>query len=198
MLGTKAFAIEGGATTVRVSIAVFPVPPFVDETAPDVLVNEPAAAPLTFTTTVHEPATAMPPPVSEMLVLPAVAVAVPPQLFVNPFGVATTSPAGNVSVNATPASGSGFAAGLVMVKVNVLFVFNAIEFGLKALAIDGGPSTSNWKSWVPSGVWVLWAVIVNVYLPAVPAAGVPLSTPAPLRVTPVGRLPGGTVNVGAG
>src|SRR5215510_7398353 len=140
-LGLKALAIDGGATTVSVSLAVFPVPPLVEDTAPDVFVNAPAAVPVTFATTVQELFTAMLPPVRLMLVPPAVADAAPPQLFVKPFGVATTNPVGSVSLNATPASATVLAAGFVMVKVSVLVPFNGIELGLKALAIDGGATT---------------------------------------------------------
>ena len=43
----------------------------------------------------------------------------------------------------------------------------------------------------------LLAVIVIGYEPTVPAAGVPLKTPAALKVTPVGKAPV-SVNVGAG
>src|SRR5215469_14803607 len=82
------------------------------------------------------------PPVRLMLVPPAVAVAVPPQVLLKPFGVATNTLAGNVSVKATPACGSGLAAELLMVKVSVETPFGAIVDGLNALAIDGGPSTS--------------------------------------------------------
>src|SRR5215468_5718030 len=140
-LGLKALAIDGGATTVSVSLAVFPVPPLVEDTAPEVFVNAPAAVPVTFTTTVQELLTAMLPPVRLMLVPPAAAEAEPPQLFVKPFGVATTNPVGSVSLNATPASATVLAAGFVMVKVSVLVPFNGIELGLKALAIDGGATT---------------------------------------------------------
>jgi hypothetical protein len=49
-------------------------------------------------------------------VAPAAAVAVPPQSLVGL--VATTSPAGSVSGNATPTSATVLAAGLVMVKVS--------------------------------------------------------------------------------
>ena len=44
----------------------------------------------------------------------------------------------------------------------------------------------------------LLAVIVTECEPTVPAAGVPLKTPAELRVTPVGKVPVVTANVGAG
>src|SRR5215469_3935314 len=141
VVGLNALAIEGGATTVNVSVAVFPVPPLVEDTAPEVFVNEPAVLPVTFTTTVQLLFTAMLPPVRLMLVPPAVAEAVPPQLLVKPFGVATTNPVGRVSLNATPLCATVFATGLVMVNVSVLVPFSEIDLGLKALAIEGGPTT---------------------------------------------------------
>lgn len=137
----KALVIEGGVATVKLAEAVLPVPPFVELTAPLVLVYWPDAVPVTFTTRVQLVLTAMLPPVREMLVEPATAVAVPPQVFERPFGVETTSPVGNVSVNATPVSATVFAAGLVMVKVSAVVPFNGIVVGLKALAIDGGATT---------------------------------------------------------
>src|SRR5215470_10951489 len=81
------------------------------------------------------------PPVRLMLVPPDVADAVPPQVLVKPFGVATFSPVGSVSLNATPLSATVLAAGFVIVKVNVLVPFNGIELGLNPLAIDGGATT---------------------------------------------------------
>src|SRR5271165_4309496 len=51
-----------------------------------------------------------------LTVLPE-AITVPPQVFVNPFGFATRSPDGNVSVNATPVKPAGF--GLLREKVSV-------------------------------------------------------------------------------
>lgn len=96
---------------------------------------------VTFTLTVQELATAMLPPVRLTLPEPATALSVPPQLLTAPFGLATTSLAGNVSLKATPASGSRLTAGLVMVKVRVETPVGAIVDGLNALAIDGGAST---------------------------------------------------------
>ena len=101
----------------------------------------PGTALVTFTLTVQELATAMLPPVRLMLPEPATAVSAPPQLLTAPFGVATNTLAGNVSVKATPAWGSAFAAGLVMVKVRVETPFGPIVDGENALAIDGGAST---------------------------------------------------------
>jgi len=47
--GLKALAIEGGAITVKLAVAVFPVPPLVEDTAPVVFVYGPAVAPVTVT-----------------------------------------------------------------------------------------------------------------------------------------------------
>src|SRR5260370_39661338 len=73
---------------------------------------------------------------------PATAVAAPPQVLVSPFGVATTKPAGRVSVKATPVSGMGLIPGLVMVKVSEVEPFNGIVAAPKALVIVGGATTS--------------------------------------------------------
>jgi len=85
--------------------------------------------------------TAILPPDKLILFEPAVAVTAPPQLFDNAFGVATTSPAGNMSVKATPASATALAAGLVSVNVRVVVPFNAMVGAPNALAIDGGATT---------------------------------------------------------
>ena len=84
-----------------------------------------------------------------MLVDPASAVAVPPQVFESPFGVATTNPAGKVSVNATPASVTEFAAGLETVKVRDVVPFNAIVAAPKALLMEGGATTAKFAEAVP-------------------------------------------------
>ena len=139
-LGLNALAIEGGPTTVSVSVAVLPAPPSLEVTAPLVLVKAPAVVPVTFTTTVQELLTAMPPAVRLMLVPPAVADGVPPQLFVSPLGVETTNPVGNVSVNATPVSAT-LVFGFWIVNVSVLVPFSGIVFGLKPLVMLGGEAT---------------------------------------------------------
>src|SRR5215472_13949870 len=83
-VGLNALATTGGATTVNVAVLlVAPVPPLVELTVPVVLDTEPAAVPVTFTTTVQvDPGVAMLPPVRLMLVEFAAAVTVPPQLLV--------------------------------------------------------------------------------------------------------------------
>jgi len=128
--------------TVRVAVLlVLPVPLLVDETGPVVLLYVPGMLEVTLTLTAQEPLCATDPPASEMLPLPAVAVAVPPQLLVSPLGVATTTFAGRLSVNATPSCAT--AAGLAIVIVRVERPFGTIEVGLKALAIVGGPVILN-------------------------------------------------------
>src|SRR5262249_8920171 len=53
----------------------------------------------------------------------------------------TVSPAGSVSLNATPASGSTLTAGLVIVNVSEVVAFSGIVDGLNTLAIEGGATT---------------------------------------------------------
>jgi hypothetical protein len=127
---------------VRLAEAVLPVPPLVELTAPLVLLKTPVVAPVTFTVTVQDEAVAIVPPLKLMLPEPAVAVAVPTQVPPKPFGVATTSPVGSVSVNATPASATVLAAGLVSVKVSVETPFTAMAVGLNAFAMEGGATTT--------------------------------------------------------
>src|SRR5205823_17117 len=162
--------MDGGAATVKLSEAVLPVPPLVELTAPLVLVYWPAAVPVTFTTSVQLVLTAMLPPVRLMLVEPATAVAVPPQVFDRPFGVETTRPVGSVSVNATPASATVLAAGFVMVKVSVVVPFSGIVVGLNALAIDGGATTISVAVLLVVPVPPSVEVIALVVLTASPAA----------------------------
>jgi hypothetical protein len=103
--GLNDFAIEGGAITVRLAEAVFPVPPSVEVTALVVLFCCPAEVPVTFTENVQDALAASVAPDRLIPFVPCVAVMVPlPQLPVSPFGVETSNPAGNVSLNATPLS----------------------------------------------------------------------------------------------
>src|SRR6476646_3638597 len=131
----------GAVPTVRVAVLLVLPVPNVDETAPVVLLYVPGMLEVTLTLTAQEPFCAIDPPASKMLPLPAVAVAMPPQLLVNPLGVATTTFAGRWSVNATPSCAT--AAGLVIVIVTVERPFGTIEVGLKFLAIVGGPVILN-------------------------------------------------------
>ena len=125
----------------RLADAVPPVPPSADVTAPVVLFLVPAVVPVTFTVIVQDPPAARPPLASATLPDPAVAVTVPPHVFASPFGVATTSPVGSVSVKPTPVSAVG-AFGLVSVNVNAVVAFRAMLAPPKALAIVGGTTTA--------------------------------------------------------
>src|SRR6266853_5348786 len=69
----------------------------------------------------------------------AVVVTVPPQTGAEAF--ATVSPAGKVSVKATPVRGSTLAAGLVIVNCRLVVAFKLMVEGLNNLAIEAGAST---------------------------------------------------------
>jgi len=100
----------------------------------------PAAIPVTFTVKLQEALAASVPLDKLTLAEPATPVAVPPQVLANPFGVATTSPAGNVSVKPIPVSDTD-AFGLLILIVNDVLPFNAIVAAPNAFAIVGGPNT---------------------------------------------------------
>jgi hypothetical protein len=139
--GLNTLAIDGGASTLTLAVAVPPVPPSVEVTFPVVLVCNPAAVPVTFTENVHEPLAAIVPPLRLIEFDPATAVIVPaPQVPVRPFGVETTRPAGNVSLNATPVSAT-VVLGLVIVKLSEVDPFNGMLAAPKALAMVGGATT---------------------------------------------------------
>ncbi len=87
-------------------------------------------------------------PLESAMVRGAVVVTVPPLQLPN-VPLVTVSPTGRVSVNATPVSGSGLAAGLVTVKVSDEVAFSAMLVGLKALLRVGGPSTFRLADAVP-------------------------------------------------
>src|SRR5260370_42439979 len=137
----KALMITGGATTVMLAFEVLPVPPSVEVTC-TLLFFTPAVVLVTFTATVHEALNASVPPDRLTVPDPATAVAAPPQVLVSPFGVATTKPAGRLSVKATPVTGMALIAGLVMVKVSEVEPFNGMLAAPKALAIVGGVTTT--------------------------------------------------------
>lgn len=135
----KALVMVGAATpTVRFADAVLPVPPFVEVTLPVVFVYWPEATPVTVTLNWHWLLAAIVAPLSAIPV-GVVVVRVPPQTVAEAF--ATASPAGKLSVKATPVSATALAAGLAMVKVNEVVEFSVIDAGLKAFAITGGATT---------------------------------------------------------
>ena len=137
----KDLLIDGGATTARLADAVPPVPPFVEVTAPVVLFCAPAVIPVAFTEKLHEELAAKVEPDKLTLPAPAVAVIVPPpQVPVSPFGVATTSPAGNVSLKAIP---DKLCVVLLfwIVKVKEVEPFSGTLAAPNALMITGGDTT---------------------------------------------------------
>ncbi len=122
---------------------MLPVPPLVDDTVTE-LSFAPAVVPVTLTENVQLPVAGIVAPDKLTVLDPAVAVmAPPPQLPVNPFGVETTRPAGSVSVKATPVSDTALAAGLVIVKLNVVVPFKAMFAAPNDLAITGGATTTS-------------------------------------------------------
>jgi hypothetical protein len=165
------FAIDGGATTVSEAVfEVDPVPPSVELMLPVVLSFCPAVAPVTFTTIVHDPLDARVPPDRPIEPLPAVAVVVPLHVFVRPFGVETTKPAGNGSVNATPDWASVLE--LFRVKVRLVDAFNGMLAAPKAFEIVGGPTTVSTALFeaapVPPSVEVTAPVVLVFCPPVVP------------------------------
>jgi hypothetical protein len=149
--------IVGGATTVMLALLVLPVPPFVEVTLTELFFTPPVV-PVTFTEKVQELFAASVAADSEIELEPDVAVIdPPPHVPVTPFGVATTSPAGIVSMNATPVSDTVFAAGFVIVKVRFVVPFSGIVAAPNALLIVGGAITV----WVIAGDDVLVVKLVS-------------------------------------
>ena len=124
-------------TTSSVADAVLPVRVLVAVTVPVVLVRLPVLVAITFSVSVQALLLAMVAPESETLPVPGTAVAAPPQVLLNPLGLAITIPAGKVSVNATPLSDTA-PFGLASVNVNAVVPFKSTAFAAKALAIVGG------------------------------------------------------------
>lgn len=110
----KASLIIGGAATARLAVAVFPVPPSVEETV-TLLFFAPAVVPVTFKLSVQEPPAASVPPDRLTADEPVAAAAVPVQVVVKPLGVATTRPVGKLSLNPTPLSAIELTAVLLTV-----------------------------------------------------------------------------------
>jgi hypothetical protein len=137
----NALAILGGPITVMLAVLLgAPAPLSVDEIGPVVLFCTPAATPVTFRLIVHEVFAASVPPARLIDPDPAAAVTVPLQVVVRLFGVATCSPAGSVSLNATPVRASDV-FGLLSVKVSEVFAPTRMLAAPNALVIVGGVPT---------------------------------------------------------
>src|SRR5262252_3744314 len=120
----NALLIVGGATTVIIAVLLVPpVPPFAADTVPVVLFLTPAVVPVTVTVNVQFVLVPIAPPLSEIM-FGAVVVSVPPPQTVE-LPVGTVSPAGNVSVNATPVN-AVVVFGFVIVKVRTLVPLRGI------------------------------------------------------------------------
>lgn len=116
-----------------------------------VLVYVPDTMPVTDVMMVHVAAAARLPPLKATVVLPAVAVTVPPQV-VDAFGDdATVTPLGNVSVNAMPLRATAPASVFGMVIVNVEALPELIDVGENAFVI-------------PSGAVIVRSAVVGVVL----------------------------------
>jgi hypothetical protein len=72
------------------------------------------------------------------LLLPGVAVTVPPQLLLSPFALDTTRPAGSVSVKPMPASDTVLVLGLLIEKDRVVLPPTPIEAAPNESLIVGG------------------------------------------------------------
>lgn len=135
----NAFVIVGGPTTVTLAVEVVLVPPSV-ELACTELFFTPTVVPVTLTETVQFPLAASVAPVRLTEPPPAVASAVPPQVLLSPLGVATTKPAGKLSVNTIPVRLRPV-FGFVILNVSEVVPFNGTLAAPNALMIDGGEAT---------------------------------------------------------
>jgi hypothetical protein len=183
--GENALTMLGAETdvTVSVSVPVLPVPPLVEVTLPVVFTLAPLVVAVTSTVTVQVPLAAMVPPEKLTEVLPAAGAKVgEPHPVVLAFGVAATSrPAGNESVKATPVRVVP-AFEFVIVKVSVLTPLREIGFGENALAMLGGEIAVNVAVAVlpvPPSVEVT-LLVVFTFVPAVVAVTLTVTVQVPL------------------
>ena len=135
----NALIMTGGPVTVIEAFDVLPVPPSVEVTVTELFFT-PAVVPCTLTETVQLALAAKVPAERLMLPEPATAVAVPPHVLFRPDGVATTKPAGRLSVKAIPVR-ARLVLGFWIVKVSDVVPFNGMLAAPNALAIDGGVAT---------------------------------------------------------
>src|SRR5260370_39316794 len=116
-------------------------PPLFELMLPVVLLCVPAAVPVTFTAKVQEVLCARVAPERLMTLVACVAVIVPPpQEPVRPWGVATTRPAGKVSLKPIPLS-TVVVLLFWMVKVNEVVPLSGMLAAPNALMITGGATT---------------------------------------------------------
>ena len=135
----KALTIAGGVTTVMLVFDVLPVPPSVEVTC-TLLFLIPAVLPLIFNDTVQDAPAARVPPVKLVDEDPVTPVAVPVHVLFRLLGVATTIPAGRLSVNARPVNVTLVFA-FWIVNVRPVAPFSGISLAPNALVIDGALAT---------------------------------------------------------
>ena len=99
----------------------------------------PAVVAVTFTETAHEAPAATVPLDKLTADDPVIAVMAPPQVFMRLLGVATSNPAGRLSVKAMPVR-VALAFGLVMLNVSVIVPFSATVAAPNDFVIVGGPA----------------------------------------------------------
>lgn len=117
-----------GSFTNTLAVSVLPVPPLVETTVTEFVLS-PVVVPVTLTVRVQDAPAATVTPLRLTVEDAATAVAVPPQVFDKPFGVATTKPAGSVSVKFTPVREVAV-LGLLMENVNAVEVPVKIGFAV--------------------------------------------------------------------
>jgi hypothetical protein len=173
----------GGAITLKLAVAGLPVPPSLDATLPVVLFCAPAVVPVTLTENVHEPFPDKLAPDRLIVLVPCVAVMVPPpQEPVNPLGFEIARPEGRVSLNPTPVT----PALLVFLTVNdklVLPPVSGIEAAPNVLLTVGGAITVRLAEAVPP-VPASFDVTLPVVLLYTPAA-VPVTFTKTVHELPV-------------
>lgn len=135
LVGEKSLLMVGGDTTVMTSFDVFPGP--ASEFTETLLFFTPAVVPVTDTDTVQGGPGARLPPDKLTLLPPSAAVAEPRQVALKLPGVATTRPAGKLSVNAIPVT-VRLALVLLIVNVRLVVPFSGTVAAPNAFAIDGG------------------------------------------------------------
>ena len=166
LVGENALAIVGAFSTFKVADAVPAVPPSFELTLPVVLVAAPIVESVTLTLMLQLLPVLTVPPLKLSTVSPVFGEKVPPQELA---GEPTTdSPAGKVSLTATPVWPTVLAAGLVMVMVSVEVLPEGMLVGLKLLVIVSGATTVKVVLAVPPVVLGLEEVTVPVVLTLLP------------------------------
>ena len=129
--------MPGGSATAKFAVAGSPVA-WKELRAPVELAFRPTVCPMTCTVKLHDVLAARLARLRLTLLVPGTAVMVPPgQDPLRPLGLATTTPAGSVSVKPTPVSGSA-AFGLTMVKVRKENIPTPMVGGENVLVMVGG------------------------------------------------------------